>query len=446
MNRLNTLLPADGLRRPVSIAFVVLFFISLSLGVISFFELSPKSVIVITTGPQGSQFQRDALQYAAILKRSGVKLKILTSQGSLENLQRLSNPHMQVDVGFVQGVLPEDHPTQGLVSLGSVRYQPLLIFYRSVRAYHLLSEFQGQRLVIGPEGSGAHVLAMRLLQLNGISRTSGTTLLDDDSTAASRELLAGKVDAVFFMGDSASLAVTHQLLHDTHIRLFSFAQGDAYARKEVFLNKLILPRGGLDFGKDIPDQDITLIGPTVELIARENFSPALSDLLLETARQVHRKPTLLQHRDEFPSPLQQEFPVSDSAQRYYKTGKTFLYRFMPFQLAVLIDRLLFFAVPLLVILIPGLRIMPSIYQWRIRSRLLRWYGELLSLEKDVSVLNMANSHPDLLQRLNHIEAAVSRLKVPVSFADQFYVLRQHIDYVRDKLTTSTPTQEAHGNL
>jgi len=394
---------------------------------------APEDSITITTGPAGSQFEHDAQLYAAILKRSGVKLKILPSLGSLQNIERLNDPRQHVDVGFVQGGIPDGTPIDNLVSLGSVRYQPLMIFYRSKEPYTLLSQFHGKALVIGPEGSGAHLLALKLLALNGIESGSDTPLLDTDSDEASAALLDGRVDAIFLMGDSANMAVTHKLLHDENIRLFSFDQGDAYVRKEIFLNKLTMPRGGLDFGKDIPDQDVTLIGPTVELVARKGFNSALSDLLLETAREVHGKPSMLQHRGEFPTPLQQEFPISDDATRYYKSGKTFLYRTLPFRVASMLDRLEWVVLPLLVLLIPALRVIPSIYQWRMRARILRWYGALLLLERDVSLRNAPDQHDNLLRRLNHIERAVNNLRVPISFADQFYVLRQHVDFVREKL-------------
>jgi TRAP-type uncharacterized transport system substrate-binding protein len=426
---------AEILQRRPGLRVLIYVLLALTTGLILYGLLytAPVNSITMTTGPAGSQYQRDAAQYAAILKRSGVKLRILSSKGSLDNIGLLNNKSVHVDVGFVQGGVPDGIPLEHLESLGSVRYQPLMIFYRSAQPYTLLSQFSRKVLVIGPEGSGAHLLALKLLKLNGIESGTDTPLLDTDSDEAAAALLDGRVDAVFFMGDSANMQVTHKLLHADNIRLFSFEQADAYTRKAVFLSKLVMPRGALDLGKDIPGQNITLVGPTVELVAREGFNPALSDLLLEAAKEVHGKPSMLQNRGEFPAPLQHEFTISDSATRYYKSGKTFLYRFMPFQLASYVDRLLVVVVPLVVLLIPGLRIIPALYNWRMRARILRWYGALLVLERDVGLQNRPDKHEDLVRRLNHIELAVNRLRVPVSFADQFYVLRQHIDFVRDKL-------------
>jgi len=192
--------------------------------------------------------------------------------------------------------------------------------------------------------------------------------------------------------------------------------------------------GTLDLGKNSPDRTLFLIAPTVELIARENLHPAISDLLIEAARQVHGGATLLQHAGEFPAPLEHEFRISDDATRYYKSGKRFLYRSLPFWLASLADRTFVVLVPIVVLLLPGLRLVPSLYHWRVRARIYRWYGALIRLERD-ALMNSTLERPEqMLKRLDEIEKGVNNMKVPLVFADQFYVLREHIRFVRDSLS------------
>jgi TRAP-type uncharacterized transport system substrate-binding protein len=409
-----------------------------------FFYSAPPNTITLTSGPPDSQFQRTAEKYSQILARNGVKLKILPSQGSQENIQRLDDPHQHVDVGFVQSGVADPEQADKLVSLGSVFYEPLMIFYRSKTPMTLLSEFKGKRLNIGPAGSGAHQLGLELLKQNGIEPGGSTALLEGSSDEASQALLSGKMDAVFLMGDSAKSDVIRTLLRDENIRLLSFPQADAYTRREVFLNKLQLPKGAIDFGQNIPAEDVTLIGPTVELVARKGLHPALSDLLLEAAQEVHGKPSLLQRRGEFPAPLEQGFKISDDASRYYKSGKTLLYRYMPYWVASLTDRLLVVVLPVIVLLIPGLRIIPAIYNWRIRSRILRCYGALLVLERDAAKDVSGEHRDELLKRLHAIEMAVHRLNIPVFFADQFYVLRGDIEFVRNKLASGSLIKKKSG--
>jgi len=401
---------------------------------IRFVRPAPPSTITITAGPDGSVFRNTAEKYRSILARYGITLKILDSEGSQENLKRLNDRSFEVDVGFVQGGVATGVKVDGLVSLGSVFYQPLAIFYRSSTPIHRLSQLMGKRLAIGAEGSGARVLTTALLSANGIEPGESTKLLDLSGDDAARALTGRRIDAAFLMGDSASPELMRELLRTRGIRLFNFDQADAYTRRFRYLTRLELPMGTLDLGKNFPAQNLHLIAPTVELIARDNLHPAVSDLLIEAAREVHGGATLLQRAHEFPAPLEHEYRISNDAARYYKSGKTFLYRTLPFWLASLADRTIVVLVPIFVLLLPGLRLVPSLYQWRIRSRIYRWYGALLGIERDA----LRNSTPDrreeLLKRLDNIESGVNNMKVPLTFADQFYVLREHVGFVRDRLT------------
>jgi TRAP-type uncharacterized transport system substrate-binding protein len=355
----------------------------------------------------------------------------------MENLRRLEDPASGVDIGFVQGGEPDGTNGAKLVSLGSISYQPLLIFYRSATPLNLLSGLEGRRLAIGAEGSGTRTLALLLLQTNGIVPGGATQLLDLDARDAATALLDGKVDAVFLMGDSASGQTMRLLMHSEDVRLFDFAQADAYTRRFGFLNKVMLPAGSVDFGRNIPAQDVRLIGPTVELVARKDLNPGLSDLLLDAARNVHGNAGLLQNRNEFPAPLENQFKISQDASRYYHSGKSFLYRYLPFWIASLLNRILVAFLPMMLVLIPGLRLIPTVYKWRKQMQIYRWYRALLKLEREVAENPAPAKRKELIQRLDDIEAAVLKMKLPASFADQFYGLRGHIDYVRERLAGET---------
>jgi hypothetical protein len=398
-----------------------------------FVRPAPPDTIVITSGADGSMFQVSAERYRKILARQGVTLKILPSQGSLENLKRLSDPDFSVDIGFVQGGLSRFGDPDGLISLGSVFYSPVLVFYRSPRALGRLSELEGKRVAIGRVGSGTRVLAETLLRANGIEARGPTKLLDLEGKAAEDALLRGQADAIFLMGDSAAAANMRDLLRASGIRLFNFVQGEGYVRRFRYLSKLELPPGSLDLGKNKPAEPLTIVAPTVELIARADLHPALSDMLIGAAQEVHGRATLLQKAGEFPAPLEHEYRLSDDALRYYKSGKGFVYRYLPFWIASLVDRAVVFLVPIVVLLIPGLRIVPALYGWRIKGRIYRRYGELMALERAAFAQTTPEQRAELLERLDEIEKRVITGKLPGSFADQVYVLRQHINFVRNRL-------------
>lgn len=404
-----------------------------------FVRPAPPGTITLSSGPEGSIFRLTAEKYRKILARNGVTLRILPSEGSLENLRKLADPASRVDVGFVQGGLAAGARTDRLVSLGSVFHEPLALFYRAPAPLDRISGLAGRRLAIGPEGSGSHALALILLKANGIEPGGATGLLSLDGEDATRALVEGKVDAAFLMGDSAAPAMMRKLLRTPGVRLFDFAQADAYTRRFPYLSKLDLPMGVFDLGKNTPPADIHLIGPTVELVARENLHPALSDLLIEAAREVHGGARLLQKAGEFPAPLEHEYRISEDARRYYSSGKSFIYRNLPFWVASLADRALVVLVPIVVLLIPGLKLVPKLYSWRIRSRIYRWYGKLIAIERSLLAQPDPAGRDDILRRLDDIEAEVNKMKMPLAYADQFYVLRDHINFVRDRYSGGAGT-------
>lgn len=406
-----------------------------------FLNTAAPRTLTITSGPDGSTFYRNAERYQKILAREGVTLKILPSDGSPENLKRLADPKARVDIGFVLGGAAGDKSFDPLMSLGSVSYQPLMVFYRGEKR-ELLSQFKGKRLNVGPAGSGPHDLALALLKANGIVPGEGTVLDETDFEDPGKELRAGRVDAVFLMGDSTAGSVMRKLLRDGDVRLFSFVQTDAYVRRVKVLNKLLLPRGGLDLGADLPPEDVHLVGPTVQLIARDSLHPALSDLLLEAAREVHGPAGMFRKPGEFPVAQEGEFRISPDATRYYTSGKGFLYRTFPFWLASLVARVLALLVPVVLLLLPALKFAPMIYRWRVESRIYRWYQVLLELEREAFKPDVdAARREELLRQIDHIEAAVNRIVIPASFGDVFYSLRGHIDFVRHNLLALPRTNE-----
>ncbi len=400
-----------------------------------FIRPAPPDTIIVTGGAKGSSFANAAEKYRAILERNGVKLQILESEGSLDNLRRLRDPAFKVDVGFVQGGLVVDGDAGDLVSLGSLFYVPLVVFYRGEQPIERLSEFKGKRLAIGREGSGTHFLNVLLLRANGVDKTT-STLLDLSGADAAQALLERKIDAALLMGDAATPEIMRKLVHTRGIHMMDFKQADAYSRRFRYLSKLELPMGSIDFAKNMPEQTMTLIAPTVELVARPDLHPALSDLLVEAARETHGRATLLQRAGEFPAPLEHEYPISGDAARYYKSGKGFWYRYLPFWLASLVDRTMVVLVPIVVVLIPGVKLVPALYRWRIRTRIYKRYGELMALEREMLNQTTPEQRTGLGKRLDEIEKRVNGSKMPLPFADQFYVLREHINFVRRRLAAS----------
>jgi hypothetical protein len=426
---------------PISIGVIVVVSIVAAVLAFVFLSAAPPTTLTMTSGPDGSSFRLVADQYRKILAREGVTLKILPSQGSRDNLARLADRKAGVDIGFIVGgeaVGDQTDRTPRLVSLGSVSYQPLMIFYRG-RPKTLVSDFQKQRLDIGLEGSAASALSQKLLDVNGIKPGDGTQVGHRAPEASVKALQDGKIDALFAMSDSTPTAMMRDLLRDPDVHLFNFVQAEGYTHRITYLNRLVLPRGAIDFGEDIPATDVALIAPTVELVARDNLHPALSDLVLEAAREVHGRAGLYKKSGEFPAPIAHDFPISADASRYYVSGRSFLYRTFPFWIARLIERIVAIVVPMTIVLVPGFKIAPAVFRWRVVSRIYRWYAVLQRIEHDSYDGPLdARRCDDLLHRLGHVEATVRKLVVPPAYGDLLYDLRGHIAVVRASLVARRP--------
>ncbi len=398
---------------------------------------APPSTLTMASGPEGSKFHTVAVRYQQILAKNGITLKLVTTQGSLENLNRLFTQPPVVDIALVQSGTPFDGDTRDIVSLGGMFYVPLTIFYRSAAPLQRLSQLAGRRIAIGAPGSGTRSLALALLKANEIEPNGSTALLDLEGEGAREALLHQQVDAIFLTGDSAAPETIREMLHAPGIRLFDFPQADAYARRFRYLNKLELPAGSFDLGENLPSTPIFMLAPTVELLAHANLHPALSDLLIEAAIEVHGGASLLQNAGQFPSPVATSFPLSDDAARYYKSGKSFAYRYFPFWLATLLDRTVVVILPVILVLIPVLRFLPSLYNWRITRRVSRRYQQLMAIERQ-SLRNLsAEERAQLIESVARIEKAVIALKMPGSHAEQLYILRQHMQFVRENLARAT---------
>src|SRR5512138_1970826 len=407
--------------------------------VLHFVRPAAPRVVTISSGPDGSTFQRSADRYAKAFARSGVTLRIVPSNGSRENLERLADPASDVDVGFVQvGVklpVPELGPVgrrRELVSLGTIARQPLYVLVRgSAPPPTRLSELAGRRLVVGPEGSGTRVLALRLLQANGIEPEGATALLDLDDDLVGDALEHGTVDAAFLMGDSASPRVIRSIMQRPGVHVMQLSQLDAYLRRFQDLDRIVIPMGAYDLAKNLPAADLDLLASSVEMVARADLHPAISDLLLETMHEAHGRPFLLQRAGEFPAAREHDLPLGADARRYYQSGKRWLYKVLPFWIASLVDRFLVILLPLVLLALPVVRAVPNVYEWRIRRRLYRIYGALLDLERDA--VGRRAEPAALLERLESLERRAESLTLPLSYANELYVLREHIMMVRERV-------------
>jgi len=407
----------------------------------------PPKRVVLATGPEQSDYAEFGKRYAAELKRYGIDVVLRPTLGSSENRRLLRDPAQRVDLGFVRGGSSDaaraaDEKKGGvpLVSLGSLYLEPVWLFYRSDAAKRLnreatltqLTQLRGWRVNVGARGSGVTGLVAKLLQANGIARDS-ITESRLEQTPAVMALLAGKLDALVLAAVPESMMV-QMLLQTPGVKLFDFGQAEAYARRLPFLDAVVLPRGVVNLAGDVPAHDVPLIATTTTLVARAGTHPALLQLFLQAAHDIHGGTGWLAHAGQFPSPENTEFPLATEAARYYRNGPPLLQRYLPFWLANLTDRMWVALVSIIAVLIPLARVVPPLYEFRVRSRVFRWYRQLRDIEE--ALREESAPRANLLDDLSKLDARVRHVAVPLSYADELYALRSHIQLVRERLSTA----------
>ena len=414
-------------------------FLAVGLVVLAYWWLNPNppKSVTLATGPAQSAYEEFGKRYQKALAADGIEVRLLPSEGSSHNLQLLRDG--QADVAFVQGgtaeLLPGD--ADEMVSLGSLFVEPVWLFYRAEaaeRAYKTpridsLRQLRGWRVNVGSDGSGVPTLMERLLEANKVE-PGAVQLTRLDQTPATVEFLAGKLDALVFASAPESLMV-QMLLQTPGVQLLDFAQHEAYARRFAFLTPVTLPRGVVDLATNVPARDVRLVASTTSLLARDDTHPALLTLFAQTAQKLHGGSGWFNRAREFPNSRASELPIAKEGDRAMNEPVPLLQRYLPFWLANLIERMWLVMGLLIAVMLPLSRVVPPLYQFRVRSRVFRWYGRLREIETDMEA---GTTHPaELLKALNELEAQAEKVSVPLSYANELYALRSNIHLIRKKL-------------
>jgi TRAP transporter TAXI family solute receptor len=388
--------------------------------------------IVITTGADKGIYRGFADRYAPILKRDGITLDIRSSSGSIENYQRLKNPDSDYEVGFIQSGTTSPKETDHLQTIAAVSYEPIWVFYRGDATVNRLAQLLGKRIAVGVPGSGLLNVARVLLTYSSITEDN-TTLLQMDAVNAYQGLENGQLDAAFFIGRPD--AAMQKTLLNSDLKLMSFAQADALVQIFPSLSKVIFPRASTSIANDLPQADVTLLAATALLVSKDTLHPALVYLLLDAAKTVHGGEDYFTPIGAFPNLNTEEFPISDESTRYFRSGRPFLQRYLPFWLASFVERRLLILVPFMAVLIGLLQALPRMAEARIKNRLVVWYREIKALEDEIWKNTQPTSDQIVQWRdeIEDIDAHASQIPIPQRYFQDVYALKQAIGVVRDRI-------------
>ena len=414
----------------------------LALVVVTFYLASryirpaPPDMLVMATGAPGGAYHQYALQYREYLATFGVTLKLEPTHGAAENFALLRDG--RADVGFVQGGVAKPLPLVNgeppVVSLGALYYEAMWIFQSTrLPQADTLPGLAGRRLAIGADGSGTRALALHLLQDSGVEG-GATKFLPIGGADALKALDDGDIDVVFQVA-GIEAPIIGELLRRRDVKPMSLVHAGAYSKRLPHLTALTVPRGVFDIAADLPDRDVATVATTANLLARNDFHPALMYLLLDTAAEVNSTHVRLSEAGTFPNPRGQDLPIAEEAQRYYKSGKPFLKQYLPYWAANFVDRMLILMIPIFAVLLPAIKFAPVLYSYRLKARIGRWYARLAAVERDVAGRPDPARMGNHVARLDAIEREVNATRLPNWMSEQIYLLRAAIDLVRERLGT-----------
>jgi TRAP-type uncharacterized transport system substrate-binding protein len=405
---------------------------------------APPTHVLMATGVTGGSYEDLAKQYAAFFKKNGVTLELVPTKGAEDNINRLKDKDDGLQAAFIQGGLLESRQqAKGLLSLGSIGYEPVWIFYRrsmfQVDDLKHRYEFLNQPVAIGASGSGTYLHALRLLELTHNKLTDNfKTLSNEESVEAFKN---GTVDAVV-MVDGIESKNVQAMINDPQARLADFTRAEAFARLMPFYHVLSIPEGSLDLGRNDPYKTIKTIAPTTNLVIDPRMHPAIQLLFLQAATKINGGGSFFAQYGEFPAYKDSIIEESDVAQNFYKNGPPKLMEYMPFWLAEFLHRMWILILPLVAFSYPILKSMPGYRANRIRSRLNEVYGALKLFEQELESHFDPIHQEAYLKKINELDKKAQNLRIPRSLMSEYYTLRTTIDFVRNLIERSFNKSEA----
>lgn len=391
----------------------------------------PSKKIVIATGSPSGLYYQLGKRFQKALAKEGIELEVRQTAGTAENLELLNDPNSDVNLAFAQGGVAGDAANfPNINALAGMYYEPLWIVYRPDAFNKKIDHFtdlDGHKVSIGNVGSGTLSLTSDIFKLNQVDITQpGFKKYSTDE--AYKKLGENELDAIMIVA-AAEAPLMEKIFKDKRFKLMNLEHVKAYPPRMPFLKDIVIERGVLNIVNRQPEQILSVLAPTAELVAKKNLHPAFVAIMLDASYEILQANSILQTQKEFPSSAHLDFELNEDAARYMSEGPSFLHRNLPFWVAVWVDRLIKISIPLAAILFPLFNIIPALYSYRIRLMFAEMYEELRKIEADAA----KNKDLDTLRnRFEQIETKAKQMKVPRFSSKDLYDLRSHIDYVKER--------------
>jgi len=392
--------------------------------------------ITLLTGPEGSGYHEQGKRYAAYLTDLGLEAEVQITDGGFDNVKRLiagADDAVAFAPSNIEHVVGDSVDTSHLVSLGSVAYEPLWLFYRSELEIRKIPDLAGLRVAAGAKGSVVHYVANFLFELNGIGDQVEIQPSEGQTPRTiAKALVEGQIDAAFAMGGPTSPAINN-LLIDQDLGVLSFERADAYQALDPGITKLVAPQGIFDLANNIPPEDLVLLSAATNLVTLDSFYPGAVPLLLRAASDAHDRQRIVTAGESFPNAQNVSLPLKRAADRYYDQGEKGLSKLLPYKVTRWLNHLGFVVLPLLALGVVLVKIVPLFLKIWISIKLTGFFKRLEEVEKSHAA---GGDRQTLLAELDALDRASATIFVPRSSLPNYIDFRQFLHDMRERVAGS----------
>lgn len=392
---------------------------------IHLWQSAPPRSITLATGQAGGMYDTYGREYQRQLRGLGLRVEIVGSRGSVDNLERLVGGH--VDVAFAQAGTSAIVANAGGVVRGvaALYVEPLWIFTRGETRVAGIAGLAGRTVAIGPVASGTEAVARALLERHGVAQDA--RLVNLAWPEARQQLEDGRLDAAFVVSSYRDSGI-QQLLRRPGVRLMNVRHPEAYTRTFPFLAAVRVPEGLFDLAHNVPAEDVTLLAPVALLVCRESLHPRVVEMLLSVLRVVHGPGDLMNAPGRFPSREGVDVPLHATAEHDLRSGASWLSSILPYWALRWA-----FLVPLVAVWLPIMRVLPEIDGWRETRVMTRCYRKLRAAE---AMILESDGREGVQRGIAACEALRREVegwaqKLPIRRQRSIYQWRHHLSLVLD---------------
>lgn len=358
----------------------------------------------LAIGQTGSSYGVIGEKFKEKFSKYGIDLQLIKTDGLTEGLINLDDPHSIVNASFITAgsTSAQDYPE--LVSLGSVQFAPMWIFYRGEKLNidDPFDYFSQRKIGIGKPETNSNKMFRRALLANQKDAINSKGLIELSHLESAEKLKAGELDAVFIV-DSFNAPVVQSLLHDPKIHVLSINLADAYVKKYPFLHKLVIPRGSLNLENILPREDITLLGSTTNLLVEASTHPAIQWAFMLAASEFGKfSQDFFSKPGDFPKYQDSGFPLSPVAKRFYTQGQPAVFDYLPLWLGSLIEGAWVMMLAFIALIYPLFKWVLSIRAYPSKKFMYKNFIDMRDLDEDIGHIKTKQDIISLLERVDQL--------------------------------------------